>query len=198
MKRFWLVFFLFFLFFNKSFSQIENFSIGGRPSFFSDNFGDKLGFLQFSYEAQLENLNDHISAGVHTRIFTDNFSGVSFDFFGRWYFKPKVSDIDGWYLQPKIGYNISKVNFETPLLVSDRNNFFTYGAGLALGRKFLMWDYLTFDVYTGYNYVSQPTYKLVSNANIFPSSYQQDLDESWIATFGFPLELKFTIGFIID
>ncbi len=28
-------------------------------------------------------------------------------------FKPKVSEINGWYLQPKIGYNLSRVNFET-------------------------------------------------------------------------------------
>jgi hypothetical protein len=184
---------LIFLFGNSTHAQIENFSIGGRPSL----IGNKLGFIQLSYESQIEDWNDHLSCGIHSRIFTDNFSGVSFDFYGRWYFKPKVSEINGWYLQPKIGYNVSRVNF-TSDIPKDNSRFLTYGGGLALGRKFLIKELITLDVYAGYNYVSQPSYKINFDPLDKTKSDQKELDDSWEATFGVPLELKVTVGFIID
>jgi hypothetical protein len=174
-------------------AQIENFSIGTRPSLITN----KLSFIQLSYESQLEDWNEHLSCGIHSRLFLDYFSGVSFDFYGRWYFKPKVSEINGWYLQPKIGYNVSRVNFDSDI-PKDKSRFLTYGGGLALGRKFLIKELITLDAYMGYNYVSKPGYKVNIDLIDKTKTDQQDLDDAWYATFGFPLEFKVTFGFIID
>jgi hypothetical protein len=178
---------------NKSHAQIENFSIGGSTS----SISNKISYVQISYESQLRNWNDHLSCGIHSRLFLDYISGVSFDFYSRWYFKPKLSEIDGWYIQPKFGYNISRVNFDSDI-PKDKSRFLTFGGGLALGRKFLFKELITFDLYAGYNYVSKPSYKI----NLAPldksKNDESELNDAWEATIGSPLEFKFTLGFIID
>ena len=209
MKKIFLIVIILFINCNLLKSQIENYSVGFIISPLSKN----INTFQLSYETQVDKYaaksktegqgafssdwKDFFSYGIHSRLTLDSISGVYFDFFGRWYFKPKKTNINGWYLQPKIGYNIFNVGLVNSF-EKDNKNYWTYAYGLAFGRKWIIKERFTIDFYLGDKFISKPEFKNqtpIANTN---TDYLKIVNNMYSKKEERYLEFRLTFGFIID
>lgn len=167
-------------------AQILNYSIGLGSV--SPDFNE----YQFSFEAQPKYMS-YFSTGLKWRFSSDTLRVLLVEGFGRMYFSTEKSyqNNDRWYLQGKIGYSLIQPTIGYQYNTEDKIQY-SYLYGLGLGYKFLLGKLLTFDFYMGYGQINKPIFE----SNII--KYNNKMNALWDRTYGIPVDLNMSVGFILE
>ena len=165
--------------------------------------------IQFNLETSYEGNSEKFSQLYRWRYAMGDFKCLIFEYNNRFYFSNNQDyDNSKWYLQGKVGYGMLKGKAQLPgsvywndpvtgdfmqnmdIILDNRHINLNYG--LALGYKFILFDRLTFDLYTGYNGFIKPKFtNAIEASNVLRRNQFSD-------GIGCPIEFQWSLGFFLD
>lgn len=161
---------------------------------FEGNASGTFGILNAKARIQYEMpLKDRASFGINVNYYFVNWTGPVLEPFIRIY--GRNGNAEGFFSQLKLCYgNLSIIDYNSDYY--EKSRFSTYGFGLSVGYKFLIYDNFTIEPLLGYRLLTPPILS-------YKTGYSQDdvdaldIGETigWYLTTAFPLDLQVKFGY---